>query len=181
MKHREQKPRILSKKICMLGTFGVGKTSLVRRFVYSVFEEKYLSTLGVQISQKQLTELGPNSRKVDQLNLILWDLANVEKFTAAVKNYYRGAAGAIIVTDLTRRESCDEMRIHLREFLETNPDAVLIFAGNKVDLVREDDLPRPELQELAAKYRAAWLRTSAKTGENVQELFEKMGEQLLGC
>ena len=181
MSSPESKPRILSKKICMLGTFGVGKTSLVRRFVYSIFEEKYLSTLGVQISQKQLTDLCPGSHKADQLNLILWDLANVEKFTPAVRNYYRGAAGAIIVTDLTRRETFDETRIHVREFLETNPDAVLIFAGNKADLVSEVSAGSPELQILAEKYDAPWLLTSAKTGDNVQELFEKLGEALLGC
>ncbi|MFN3372526.1 MAG: Rab family GTPase, partial [Chloroflexus sp.] len=86
----------LAAKICLLGEFSVGKTSLIRRFVEGIFDERYLSTLGVKISRHSLT--------IDHIdmNLIIWDTTGGERFNQIVQNYYRGAAGALLVCDLTR-------------------------------------------------------------------------------
>lgn len=171
---------ILSKKVCMLGTFGVGKTSLVRRYVHSVFDDKYLSTIGVQIYQKILSEDEElPHRSGERLKLILWDLANIEKFTPTIRNYFSGSSAAIVVTDLTRPETCDEKQIHLKEFLDINAKAKLIFAGNKHDLAESSSLATDALQKLSATFEAPALLTSAKTGENVNALFQQIGHHLL--
>lgn len=165
-----------SKKICLLGTFGVGKTSLVRRFVNDLFDDTYLSTIGVQIYQKELSEI----QAKENLKLIVWDLANIEKFTTTIKNYFQGAAGAIVVTDLTRTESYNKKHLYLNQFLEINPKASLIFAGNKIDLIDSNNAPE-SLVKLAENYKSPYSITSAKTGSNVKAVFEILGKKILEC
>ena len=155
--------------------FGVGKTSLVRRLVHDLFEDRYLSTIGVQIYQKELS----SAKGKDNLKLIIWDLANIEKFTAATKNYFQGAAGAIVVSDLTRPESHDESTIYLTRFQEINPRANLVFACNKIDLLDGIKLAPNDLIAIAEKYRSPYYLTSAKTAENVSTVFETLGKHLL--
>lgn len=168
------------KKICLLGEFGVGKTSLVRRFVYNKFEEKYLSTIGVHISHKAMIIPAIGSTALEhQLNLILWDLAHIDKFSAMIKNYFRGANGAIVVFDLTRLQKIQDTNTFLEPFLEMNPQAQLIIAGNKLDLVHEQSAPMEQLLHISKTYRAPFKLTSAKTGENVEQLFNELATLLL--
>lgn len=171
---------VYSKKVCLLGTFGVGKTSLVRRFVHDLFEDRYLSTIGVQIYQKELFELASGARDDEHIKLILWDLANIEKFNPTIEKYFKGASGAIVVLDLTRPETFEQKNIYINEFLGINPKAQLIFAGNKVDLL-ENEMNRTDLKnKIEDEYRAPFLFTSAKSGKNVELLFETLAKQLLG-
>ncbi|MBD3377374.1 GTP-binding protein [candidate division KSB1 bacterium] len=173
------KPVIVSKKLCMLGSYGVGKSSLVRRFVYNKFDDKYLSTIGVQISQKILAPFEDSKKRNIQLKLILWDLAHIEKFNNIIKNYFRGTHGAIIVLDLTRPQTIEEIPIYLEPFLEQNPNASLAFVGNKKDLVDPDDPFTSQIEKIAKKYHAPHILTSAKTGEGVEQLFVNLGRQLV--
>lgn len=170
----------ISKKVCMLGMYGVGKTSLVRRFVYNLFEEKYLSTIGVLISQKVIEPETLKAGSPHSLKLILWDLANIERFSATIRNYFRGAAGAIVVIDLTRQQSFDPKHFYLEAFLDLNPDAHVVFAGNKLDLIDDREQAQGALVPLAERYNHPWLLTSALTGEGVEELFVTLGRQLMG-
>ena len=175
---------VYSKKVLLLGSFGVGKTSLVRKFVYKIFEDKYLSTIGVQIYRHILSDVCKGEKANEQLKLILWDLANIEKFTSTSKNYFTGASAAIVVFDLTHSKTLDERKIYLKNFLEINPKAKFIFSGNKIDLIDRDAFKSnqlSEISEIAEKYNAPFFLTSAKTGENVDLLFEKLGKLLLGC
>ncbi|MBD3386537.1 GTP-binding protein [candidate division KSB1 bacterium] len=168
--------RVISRKVCMLGTFGVGKTSLVRRFVYNRFDEKYLSTIGVQISQKQLPPLQKgDSDEFVQYKFILWDLAHIEKFDSMIKNYFRGAHGAFVVFDLTRPDTLQTYSSFLDPFLQTNPNSKIIFIGNKIDLIESPDEELQQLEKIAACFKAPFFTTSAKTGENVEKMFIKMG------
>lgn len=170
----------ISKKICMLGTFGVGKTSLVRRFVYDKFDEKYLSTIGVQISQKQLPPMKNSSAgRTERLNLILWDLAQIEKFNNVIKNYFRGSQGAIIVFDVTRLKTFKETDVLLKSYLEMNPKSKLVFVGNKTDLVKSSELDLEQFLRLSESYQTSYFLTSAKTGKNVGQLFTHIGKLLL--
>lgn len=159
----------------MLGTFGVGKTSLVRRYVQGMFDDAYLSTIGVQVFHKELQR--PSSQ--DGLKMVLWDLANIERFTAMEKQYFRGASGAIIVVDLSRPDTLSEKNIHINTFLEINPAAELVFAGNKLDLVDDADEASSGIAALAGEYNSAFLLTSAKTDSNVESLFQSLGERLV--
>ncbi len=161
----------------MLGTFSVGKTSLVRRFVHGLFDDRYLSTIGVQIYEKQLPSIP--GRRAENLKLICWDLANIEKLTPAIKNYFRGASAAIVVFDLTRPATFDVKDIHLDAFKQVNPLAGLVFAGNKIDLLPDVSSPPSELADLAGSHSAPLLFTSAKSGAGVAEMFAALGQLLL--
>ncbi|MCI0494672.1 GTP-binding protein [candidate division KSB1 bacterium] len=172
-----KKEMLLRKKICLLGSFGVGKTSLVRSFVYNKFEEKYLSTIGVHICHKAITI--PASNAICTMNLILWDLAHIEKINEMTRNYFRGASGAIVVFDVTRRQNVKESEFYLTPFLELNPRARLIFVANKIDLVSKDQIEMEQLLQLGNTYHAPLILTSARTGENVELLFSRLGAQLI--
>ena len=164
----------------MLGSFGVGKTSLVRRFVYNKFDEKYLSTIGVQISQKQIPPVEHNySGSIEQIKLILWDIAHIEKFNEVIKNYFRGSHAAIVVFDVTRSQTAKETDFFLKPYLEINPKSKLFFVGNKIDLVDKDAIDMEQLLHLAKAYKTSFVLTSAKTSENVERLFTKLGTLLL--
>ncbi len=163
----------IQKKICLLGDFAVGKTSLVRRFIEGVFEDKYLSTIGARVSRKVLTVHDVS------LTLLVWDLAGEERFAGVMNSYYRGAAGGIIVCDLTRADTFPSLIDQAHAFRRVNPQTPLGVAGNKVDLLEQRIITDAELAEVAARLGAFWLTSSAKTGQNVQELFEQLGERLL--
>ncbi len=163
----------IQKKICLLGNFAVGKTSLVRRFIEGVFEDRYLSTIGVRVSRKVLTVRGI------PLTLLVWDLAGEEKFVQVAHSYYRGAAGAILVCDLTRADTFPSLKDHAQAFWSVNPHTPVAVVGNKVDLLEQRVIADEELAGIAAQLDAFWLTSSAKTGENVQGLFEQLGERLL--
>lgn len=170
----------IRKKICMLGAFGVGKTSLVRQFVFNKYEDKYLSTIGVLISQKQLPPFRKSdSGRIEQLEFIIWDLANIEKYNKMTKNYFRGAAGAIAVCDLTRAHTFEEIDQLLNKFLEINPKSRIVLAGNKIDLVDQQLIEMERFLHLSDSYQTTYTLTSAKTGENVEQLFVCLGNELL--
>jgi len=170
----------ISKKICMLGTFGVGKTSLVRRFVLNVFDETYLSTIGVNISQKSLPpHANPATGRSEYLNFIIWDIAHLEKFTPAYKNYFHGSEGAVVVYDLTRPQSVTETEKFLAPFLEINPASQLIFVGNKTDLLEMKSINLEPFLQFSKNYVTEFILTSARTGENVEVVFQKLGKLIL--
>ncbi len=166
----------ISKKVCMLGTFGVGKTSLVRQFVYHKFDESYLSTIGVQLSNKTV-HLEHQSKSV-QLNLILWDLAHLEKFDAVVKNYFHGSHGAVVVMDLSRPQSFQEYENFIRPFFDVNPNSKIVLVGNKTD-IEKTDAAKSDVVKLANELVCPCFFTSAKTGERVEEMFVKLAGSLV--
>lgn len=168
----------ISKKVCLLGEFAVGKTSLVRRFVYERFEDKYLSTIGVKVSRKNLvvTHL---ERTVD-LSLILWDLAGSEEFDALRASYLRGAAGAVLVCDLTRPETLYRLSTYLHDLRQVSPGAQVVLAANKADLGDGLRLSAAEVSEYAAGLEIPCYLTSARTGDHVETLFRQLGQALLG-
>lgn len=165
----------IKKKICLLGSYGVGKTSLVRRIVHNKFEAKYLSTIGVQISRKTLNN---HSGKV---NFYIWDIANIEKFDSVVKNYIFGAHGAIIVADLTRPSSLSNSSDFAENFKNINPDGELLFVGNKTDLKNDIKISEDEFRDNFTSTSNNIFFTSAKSGENVDEMFRSLGLKLIGA
>ena len=99
--------KVIQKKICLLGDEAVGKTSLVRRYVEGRFDEKYLSTMGVTISRKTMV------RPTYTMNMLVWDMEGSPTLKKIQVNYLRGAAGALIVCDLTRRETLSAFDKHV--------------------------------------------------------------------
>ncbi len=164
--------RVIQKKICLLGDFAVGKTSLIRRYVEGRFDDRYLSTVGVKISRKSI------DRGDYRLNLLVWDLAGGEEFEKISSRYLMGAAGALIVCDLTRSASLEKAGEYARDLLQMNPGSKIVLAGNKVDLVEEIAIGEESLQEAGEEIGAPVYLTSAKTGEKVDNAFLKLAELL---
>lgn len=168
--------RKISKKVCLLGDFAVGKTSLVRRFVYDRFDEKYLSTIGVKVSRK--TVLVPQSESsVVEMTLMLWDLAGSEDFELMRATYMRGAAGAILVCDLTRPDTLRNLDAYVEDLQAVAPEALCVLAANKSDL---DDqvISAAQVASFAEKIHAPFYFTSAKTGAEVEIMFRELAQAL---
>lgn len=166
----------ISKKICLLGDFNVGKTSLVRRFVEDTFSDRYLTTVGVKISRKSMTV--STEQDIHQVNLLVWDLEGNTKFKSITPSYLKGASGSIIVADLTRTDTLKNLNQHLKLFWQLNPEGGAIIALNKADLLPQEKLER--LLENYGSHRFAGIIdiyvTSAKTGDNVAEIFDKLAQ-----
>lgn len=163
---------MIQKKICMLGSFSVGKTSLVRRYVQSIFSEKYLTTVGVKIDKKQI---GIDDT---ELMLMLWDLAGEDEFTTIRPAQLRGMAGYVLVIDGTRKQSFDvAMAIHqtAREQMGALP---MVFALNKADLKDRWTLDDDMIDRLHATGYPV-IETSARLDNHVDSLFVGLGRQLL--
>lgn len=163
---------MISKKICMLGGFSVGKTSLVERYVNSLFSDKYLSTVGVKISKKALSLEG------NDISLVLWDLEGKDAFTNVNLSYLRGAMGFFVVADGTRRETL-EMALTLREAAFSVAGEVPSFLlVNKADIQEQWEITDALLDPLAEQGISV-LRTSAKTGEGVEDAFAALTRDML--
>ena len=164
---------IVQKKICLLGEFSVGKTSLIRRFVEERFDDKYLGTIGVKISRKTL------SRPYGEMNLLVWDLAGSNGFdTPSEISYLRGATGALIVCDLTRKNTLAAFNKYAHLMRAINPTVSLVFIGNKMDLINERVVSDSDLKVACLPFQGNWFLTSAKTGEQVESAFLHLAEQI---
>lgn len=171
--------RSLSLKVCLLGDFAVGKTSLVNRFVHNAFSDKYLSTIGVRVSRK--TVVLPGDDEPVELTMLLWDLAGSEEFDRMRASYLRGAAGALCVHDLSRPETLDSLSAYVQDLRRVNPAAQVVVVSNKSDLLGENNAEvLAEAQALAQDLTAPWHVTSAKTGEGVEEAFRHLGRLIIG-
>ncbi|MGB0578555.1 MAG: ATP-binding protein [Limisphaerales bacterium] len=158
---------LIKKKICLIGAYGVGKTSLVSQFVHSMFREKYITTLGVKIDKK-LVDI-PGRRVM----LMIWDTAGEDRFEELNEAHLMGASGYLLVIEGTRRATLEhglELRQRIMEFAPGVPFQVSV---NKVDLRREWDLSNADYEEFAA-LGIEWRRTSAKTGDGVEAAFQEI-------
>jgi len=153
----------------MLGSFAVGKTSLVKRFVESIFSEKYKTTIGVQISKKVV------SLTSGEIQLLIWDIEGADDFIKMKTRYLSGAHGCILVVDGTRPNTAKTANELIELMQQELSDCPFVFLINKHDLLHEwriDDTQIKSWQE------AGWepILTSAKTGENVEQAFERLAE-----
>lgn len=162
---------MIQKKVCMVGVFGTGKTSLVQRFVHSLFSERYLSTVGVKIDRKPIQIDGTD------LTLVLWDLAGRDGHEDITASYLRGTHAVLYVADGTRRETCDqlpELRALVREAAGEVPE---VLALNKSDLKDRWVLAAGDEQALARAFDL--VKTSAKSGDGVEATFQRIGRATL--
>jgi small GTP-binding protein len=162
---------MLQKKVCMLGGFGVGKTSLVSRFVTSMFSDKYLTTVGVKIDKKTVP-LGS-----EELTLMLWDIYGEDEFQSVRDSYLRGASGYLLVVDGTRSATLDTAAA-LQQRAESVVGRVpFLLLLNKADLDTEWQVDERALWKLAER---GWpvVKTSAKTGAGVDDAFAKLARDM---
>lgn len=162
---------MLKKKVCIVGSFGVGKTSLVARFVEGIFSEKYLSTIGVKIDKKLVEVDGT------KVSMMLWDMAGEEKFEHLQTSYLRGASGVLLVADGTRKETLARAASFLLDVRKVAPDASAIMLVNKADL--QSDWEVGEMSDIAPIVGGCPFHlTSAKTGDHVEEAFSELARMM---
>jgi small GTP-binding protein len=163
---------MITKKICMLGAFAVGKTALVQRYVHSIFSDRYLSTVGVKISKKNLVL---DNREI---SLVLWDLEGKDAYTEVNISYLRGTMGFFVVADGTRRDTLDtalNLRTLALNLTGSVPHSLLL---NKADLASTWEVTGEDLTALKEGGLAIF-ETSAKTGLGVEEAFVALAEGML--
>jgi len=169
--------RSVNKKICMLGDFAVGKTSLVRRYVLSQFSTDYHSTLGVNMLKFTDAMAGPDGPV--PMDMILWDIEGGIQSDTMLRSYMMGAAGAVVVSDATRPETVSQMRDYADRFRSALPGRPLCFALNKMDLVEGQPACGADADAVAEAFDGELLHTSAATGDSVPALFRALGERIL--
>lgn len=163
---------MLQKKVCMLGGFAVGKTSLVARFVSSLFSDKYLSTVGVKVDKKALTVDGQD------VTLMLWDIYGQDDFQTIQHSHLRGMAGFLLVVDGTRRATLETARQVRETAREVAGDVPFVLVLNKSDLAAEWEIDDGVFFKLVEQgWRVA--RASAKTGDGVEHAFEMLTRAML--
>ena len=163
---------MIQKKICMLGGFAVGKTSLVARFVTSVFSDKYLTTVGVKIDKKQVDVDGK------AVTLMLWDIYGQDEFQNVQTTQLRGMSGYLLVVDGTRRATLETARQMQRKATEAVGDVPFILLINKSDLAAQWEIDEQLMFKLVEQ---GWrvIRTSAKTGEGVEDAFMALAKAMV--
>jgi small GTP-binding protein len=163
---------IIKKKICLLGSYAVGKTSLVRKYVSSIFDESYHATLGVKVDSKAV-KVGEQ-----QLQLMIWDIAGAEDYFTVPMSYVRGSAGYLLVVDSTRAQTVERGMDIVRQISgELGPLPALVML-NKVDLVDQFQLTDDVLKPVHAM-NCPVFRSSAKSGEGVEESFLELATRLI--
>ncbi len=163
---------MIRKKICMLGAFGVGKTSLVKRYFHSVFDERYHATLGARIDKRTL-------RVADQdITLMVWDFAGEDDILQVPLSYLRGSDGLIVVADGTRPDTIrTAIDLHARARSQTG-EIPSVLALNKHDLQDRWQVELADMRELRRRVGPV-LRTSAKSGRHAGTLFETLAHDIL--
>lgn len=179
----------MKKKIVLLGDSAVGKTSLIRRYVFNQFEFSYVSTVGSKVTKKKIKITGPN-RTVD-LTFMIWDIIGREGYHALHSRTFVGVHGAILVADLTRKETLENLEKYWIPYLFKVVEQVpMVFVCNKSDLIGDYEFQSEELEDVAKRYSGLVsdilgkeLRlnysTSAKDGTNVEKTFESLGHLVL--
>lgn len=158
---------MISRKVLISGSFAVGKTSLFHRFIHNAFSERYLTTIGLKVDKKEVVS------NDTRLSLILWDIAGEVRQNKVPRTYFLGASAVIYVFDLSRPQTAEHMKEDLEHIQSILPGCLIKVVGNKKDLIEEEDIFVFQRQ-----YKPDFL-TSAKTGEQVEELFQAVADELL--
>lgn len=164
-----------AKKLCLLGDFAVGKTSLIRRYTRGEFSADYRATVGVQLHRCDGDI--ETDRGMVRLQQVIWDIEGSKFGRELVTKYILGSSGALIVGDATREDVIHSMASHADQFEKILPGRPMIFALNKTDLILPEK--RPSGIELTKAFDGQVIHTSALTGEAVTDLFHAMCRRIL--
>jgi len=162
------------KKICLLGDPAVGKTSLIRRFVDDAFDEDYVSTIGTNVLSKLVNLYFPETGETTSIKLVIWDIAGQKSISDIHASYFNGAEGALIVCDITRKETLEHMPDWIYQYKKITNNSAFVVLANKSDLnyIKAIDLQEPE--RMAKSYNTHYFLTSAKTGDGVENSFHTL-------
>jgi small GTP-binding protein len=171
---------VLRLKICMAGESSVGKTSLIRRYVLDEYDDRYLATLGTKITKKALTLPGRKGVAPVTVHAILWDIMGTPTLRELLREaYYHGAEGILLVADLTRKETLAALDDWSRSIRAVAGDIPTFGLVNKHDLEPDPKLTPKEVEAFFEKRGWPWAYSSAKTGEGVEQSFQRIVEMVL--
>lgn len=162
---------MISYKVCMLGAFSVGKTSLVKRYVESIFSDNYETTIGVKIAKHRLNIADEESQ------LLIWDIEGKDSFTNINTRYLRGASGIMLVADGTRPDSINEL-FAINELIQEHATGVpIVIMINKKDLMEQWHISKAQYAQIN-RIDACVFESSAKTSENVSDAFFALAQHM---
>jgi small GTP-binding protein len=162
-------------KLILGGEGGVGKTSMVHRFVEDSFQTDYKSTIGTSIMKKECDFQGLESK----VRFVIWDLAGQAQFKRVRQTYLANAEAGILVYDVTRKDTIDSIESWFKETKSVSPKISLIMVGNKIDLKDERVISPEQGEKLALKLGLSYIETSAKTGANINDAFNMLALQMI--
>lgn len=171
----------LALKVCLLGDSSVGKTSLIRKYVYDIFDDNYLMTMGTKVTKKELSVQIPENGTKFNVTFMIWDIIGDFHFRGLLHHsYLHGANGALFVCDITRPETLKNLNVWVDSVnSQGNKGVSLIFIANKSDLIDEEKFDKTEIKRLAAQNNSSFMLTSAKTGANVENTFSILCEKMI--
>lgn len=175
----DTRPETWKVKICLLGDGAVGKTSLINRFVKQHFTDRYLLTIGTNTYKKRIAIKRPGQNDI-YLSLIIWDIMGQMTFRQVfLPQYLKGSRGALLVCDLTRKETLERLDNWMDLMFVEWGEIPLVFIGNKNDLKDRHEFGAGELKDMAKDFGCGHFLTSAKTGENVEDAFQALGRTII--
>jgi Ras-related protein Rab-1A len=172
------KVKEMMKKMLIIGDASVGKTSLVSRYVFDRFDDKYLSTIGTKTSAKSLRF--NHKKDIINLKLQIWDILGQKGYTKLHNSSFRGSNGVFLVADLTRRDTFESLVNYWIPKVQYLVGSIpFVILANKSDLVRNAEFTKEELKDLATNFNAPYYFTSAKNGNNVNHAFQILSKQMM--
>jgi len=172
-------PLTMRAKVCLVGEAAVGKTSLIRRLVMDYFDDGYDQTLGTKVYKKRIDVSLPERNLELAVHMMIWDIMGQSGFRDLLKEaYFLGAKGAVAVCDVTRKSTLEGLCEWIRSVHGIAGDIPLVFVANKIDLKASREFGEAEMMEASKTHGSPYFLSSAKTGENVEAVFQTMANNL---
>lgn len=172
--------RHIMAKVVLVGDKAVGKTSLIRRYVVDQFDDRYLLTLGTKVTKKVVEVDVPEKDLHVSLDMNIWDIMGQVGFRELAKEaYFLGARGLIAVMDLTRKDTLETIGAWIKAVQDVTGPVPKVLVANKRDLADQAAFGQTQVGEAAARFGCPYLLTSAKTGDNVEAVFRRIGTDLV--
>jgi small GTP-binding protein len=166
------------RKVLLIGDGAVGKTSLIRKFVTDKFDDKYIATIGTKVTKKELELKGPGQNIF--LTMMIWDVLGQKGYTSIQAASFKGADGVILVSDLTRSETLKSLEEYWIPNIGDNLTKLhYVFAANKSDLKDQAQFTIDDVKMVASRYDSEAYSCSAKSGDNVEDMFTSLGKMLI--
>jgi len=160
-------------KIILVGDTGVGKTAIVNRFIDNVFKKDHNCTIGVEFFVKSV------NFDNNVMNLLIWDTCGQERYRTITKQYYRNVAGCMVVFDISKKNTFDNIKYWMKDVLENGIEInTIILVGNKEDLRDVREVSEKDVQELISQNNIKYIEVSAKSGSNVHQCFQEIAKKI---